>query len=428
MRRAADRARQVLELIACFRGGGPRPFADAAGIVVDRGVGSRLHDLSGNAYIDTVAGFGVASLGHSHPSWVEAVTDQARRLTVAPLDTDRLGEYLGELGPMVPYGLSQVELFSGGAEAVEMAVRLAQTSTGRPGLLAFTGGFHGKTAALRYVRLSACDEAARLGPGWLHMADYPVCTCTGPTRYPDCAETGADVLGAIAGRTDLDDVGAVIVEPVQGTAGNLVPARGFLPALRELCDSRGWLLILDESITGFGRVGRLFACEYFGVRPDIMVLSKGLGSGFPLTAVCASPNRWDASALAQPSGTTTAFGGNPLACAAGLATLQVVTGPGFLEQVEVIGAHAAQRLESLAERSERVTRPRGIGLLLGFDQVDASTGDLAPAAACEAVARACREHGVLTAAHVPRVRFNPPLVITRDEIDFVFDVFEETLA
>ncbi len=428
MRRAVDRARQALELITRFGGGGPRPFADATGIVVDQGVGSRLSDLSGNAYIDTVAGFGVASLGHSHPAWVEAVVDQARRLIVAPLDTDRLGEYLGALGPLMPYGLSQVALFSGGAEAVEMAVRLAQTSTGRPGLLAFAGGFHGKTAALRYVRLSAPEEAARLGPGWLRMADYPVCTCAGPTCYADCPETGANVLGALAGRADLDDVGAVIVEPVQGTAGNLVPPRGFLPALRELCDSRGWLLILDESITGFGRTGRLFACERLDVRPDIMVLSKGLGGGFPLTAVCASPERWAASALAQPSGTTTAFGGNPLACAAGLVTLQVVTSPGFLEQVETVGAHAACRLEALAERSECVTRPRGVGLLLGFDQVDASTGDLAPVAACEAVARACRERGVLTAAHVPRVRLNPPLVITRDEIDLVFDVFDEALA
>jgi 4-aminobutyrate aminotransferase-like enzyme len=428
MRRAADSARQALERITRFRGGGPSPFADSAGILVDQGVGSCLRDLSGNTYIDTVAGFGVASLGHSHPAWVEAVIDQARRLTVAPLDTDRSGEYLGALGSLMPYGLSQIALFSGGAEAVEMAVRLAQTSTDRSGLLAFAGGFHGKTAALRYVRLSASDEAARLGPGWLRMAEYPVCTCAGPSCYADCPETGADVLGAIVGRADLDDVGAVIVEPVQGTAGNLVPARGFLPALREFCDSRGWLLILDESITGFGRTGRLFACERFGVRPDIMVLSKGLGGGFPLTAVCASPERWAASALAQPSGTTTAFGGNPLACAAGLATLQVVTAPGFLEQVEAVGTHAAGRLEALAERSECVAWPRGVGLLLGFDHVDPSNGDLAPVAACEAVARVCREHGVLTAAHVPRVRFNPPLVITRDEIDVVFDVFDEALA
>jgi 4-aminobutyrate aminotransferase-like enzyme len=426
--RAVDRAREAVERITRFRGGGPRPFADATGIVVERGAGSRLHDLSGNAYIDTVAGFGVASLGHSHPAWVEAVIDQARRLAVAPLDTDQLGDYLSALGPLMPHSLSRIALFSGGAEAVEMAVRLAQTSTGRPGLLAFEGGFHGKTAALRYVRLSGSDEASQLGPGWLRLSDYPVCTCDGPTGYADCQESGADVLEALRTRTDLDDVAAVIVEPIQGTAGNLVPPRRFLPALRELCDARGWLLILDESITGFGRTGRLFACELFDVRPDIMVLSKGLGGGFPLTAVCTSPALWASSALDQPSGTTTAFGANPLSCAAGLATLHVLTGAGFLEHVEAMAAHAARRLEALNERTGRVARPRGVGLLLGFDQVDASTGEVSSLAACESVARACIERGVLTAAHVPRVRLNPPLIITRDELDVVFDVFEETLA
>jgi 4-aminobutyrate aminotransferase-like enzyme len=428
MRRAADRARQAPDHITRFGGGGPRPFAEAAGIVVDRGDGSRIRDLSGNAYIDTVAGFGVASLGHSHPAWVQAVIDQARRLTVAPLDTDRLSDYLSALGPLMPFGLSQIALFSGGAEAVEMAVRLAQTSTDRPGVLAFREGFHGKTAALRYVRHSDSREAARLGPAWLRLADYPQCTCLGPTSYADCRETGEDVLAALTERGDVDDVGTVIVEPVQGTAGNVVPPRGFLPALRELCEARGWLLIFDESITGFGRTGRLFACEHFGVGPDIMVLSKGLGGGFPLTAVCASPELWASSALARPSGTTTAFGANPLACAAGLATLQVVAGPGFLEQVQAVGAHAARRLEVLAERSARVTRPRGIGLLLGFDQVEARTGKLATVAACEAIARACLQRGVLTAAHVPRVRLSPPLVITPEEIDAVFDVLDEALT
>ena len=176
-----------------------------------------------------------------------------------------------------------------------------------------------------------------------------------------------------------------------------------------LCDSRGWLLILDESITGFGRTGRLFACERFGVCPDIMVLSKGLGGGFPLTAVCASPERWAASALAQPSGTTTAFGGDPLACAAGLVTLQVVTSPGFLEQVRggrgACCPAAGGPGRALRSRHAAAWRRAAAGLRPGRPE----HGDLAPVAACEAVARACRERGVLTAAHVPRVRLNPPL-------------------
>lgn len=421
-------ARRARDAIARVAGRGSRPFADAAGTLVERGRGSYLYGPDGTRYLDTVAGFGVASLGHSHPRWVEAVVEQADRLVVAPLDTGELGRYLDALSAVLPADLERVALFSGGAEAVEMAVRLAQTASRSPGVLSFGNGFHGKTAALRYTRDPAAPEAGLLGPRWMRSETFPACVDHGPVDYVSCDETGAETIARLRERDDLDDVGTILVEPVQGTAGNVVPARGFLPALRALCDERGWLLILDESITGFGRTGRLFACDYFGVRPDVLVLSKGLGGGFPLSAVCAPAELWASSALAQPSGATTAFGGNPLACAAGRATLEIVTSPSFAAHVREVAEHAAARLERLAEASPRVTRPRGVGLMLGFDHVDATTGELATASHCATVARACRERGVLTAAHVPRVRITPPLTIERAEIDEIFDVLHEVLG
>ena len=267
--------------------------------MVERGRGPYLYDDTGSRYIDAVAGFGVASLGHSHPRWVQAVVEQAEKLAVAPLGSDELASYLAALGAVLPPGLQQVALYSGGAEAVETAVRLAQTYTGRTGVLTFGDGFHGKTAAVRYTRDPGSAEAALLAPEWLRTATFPACLHHDAVDYPLCEEPAKEAIAQIATRDDLSEVGTVLVEAIQGTAGNVAPVRGFLPALRGLCDERGWMLVIDESITGFGRTGRLFGCEYFGVRPDVMVLSKGLGGGFPLSAVCAETELWGGAALGR---------------------------------------------------------------------------------------------------------------------------------
>jgi len=428
MKRVTRSSRRALDAIARFAGGGPRPYAEAAGVVIERGDGSYLYDGSGGRYLDTVSGFGVASLGHSHPHWVKSIVEQAGRLGVAPLDTVDLGCYLEALGGVLPPELQQVALYSGGAEAVEMAVRLGQTYSGRAGVLTFANGFHGKTAALRYIRDPASTEARWLGPQWLRTATFPACEQHDAVDYASCEESAGEVIAELAGRQDVDDIGVVLLEAIQGTAGNVVPVRRFLPELRALCDEREWVLVLDEAITGFGRLGRLFGFEYFGVRPDAIVLSKGLGGGFPLSAVCASAELWSGSALGQPSGTTTTFGGNPLACAAGLATLEIVTGDGFLEGVCSVSTHAATQLRELADVSPLVARPRGVGLMLGFDLVDPTTGEFATSSTCHAISHACRELGMLTVAHVPRVRISPPLTVSHAEVDEMFKIFREVLT
>ncbi len=353
---------------------------------------------------------------------------QAEKLAVAPLDTGELGEYLAALAGVLPPGLGQVVLYSGGAEAVETAVRIAQIHSGRAGVLAFRDGFHGKTAALRYTRDPSSTEAKQLAPHWLRSATFPACELHDAVNYGDCDEAAIDALAEIAARADLDDIGTVLVEPIQGTAGNVVPMRGFLSGLRRLCDARGWLLIFDESITGFGRTGGLFACEYFGVGPDVMVLSKGLGGGFPLSAVCASEELWRGVALGQSAGTTTAFGGNPIACAAGMATLEIIADHEFLAEVRHVSAHAAVRLRELGEASPRIARPRGVGLMLGFDLVDPGSGVLASPGESRALMRACRERGLLVAAHLPRVRISPPLTVSCEDVDRIFAVLREALT
>lgn len=428
MTRRSGPVRRTIEAIDRARGGGRRRIAHSAGIVVERGSGSRLYSTAGVGYLDVVSGYGVAALGHSHPHWVKAVSEQARRLAVTPLHTGELARYLAALAEVLPPRAARPALFSTGAEAVEMALRLAQTATGRPGVLTFADAFHGKTLGVRYAGDREPEEARTLAPGWLRTAPFPACWAHDAVTYGACDETASGLIGELASRADLADVGTVLVEPILGTAGNIPPRRPFLAALRQLCDERGWLLVLDESITGFGRTGELFACDYFGVEPDVLILGKGLGGGFPLTAVCASAELWERSALGKPSATSSTFGGNPLACAAGLATLEIVTDEGFVEQVGGVSAHAAARLVELATASEHVARPRGVGLMLGFDLVDPASGELAGAERCAAVFRACRDRRILLLADVPRVRLSPPLTLSIAEVDELFDVLFEVLA
>lgn len=421
-------ANWAMKAIARFGGGGRRRIAQSAGLVIEQGEGSYLYASNGRRYLDAVSGYGVASLGHSHPHWVEAVIGQAGRLAVTPLHTEELARYLSALNAVLPSHLDRTALFSGGAEAVEVAVRLAQTAGDRPGVLTFRQSFHGKTAAVRYSGDPDAPEARALGASWLRSASFPACERHDALSYPECDESAGELLDRLAAAEELEDVGAVLVEPILGTAGNIPPRRDFLPALRRLCDERDWLLVLDESITGIGRLGTLFGFEYFDLSADVLILGKGLGGGFPISAVCASSDLWDRSALGVSSGTSSSYGGNPIACAAGQATLDILTEESFLPQVQAVARHSAKRLRRLAELSPRVGRPRGAGLMLGFDLVDPASGDLADRDCCLAVFRDYRDRGLLLPADVPRVRISPPLTLGFGEADELFDVLEAVLA
>ncbi len=396
---------------------------------MSRGRGSYVYGEDGERYLDAVSGFGVASLGHSHPRWVEAVLAQADRLVVNPFLGPELAEYVTALSHLLPPELGQVALYSGGAEAVEAAIRLAQTSRGKPGLVTFSPSFHGKTSVgVRYSGDPTSPEARLLGPDWFRVMPFPACEQHDAVSYSECRESGADVLAQLTARDDLDEVGTVLVEPVLGTSGNIPPRRRFLFELRQLCDQRGWVLVFDELITGFGRTGSLFGFEEFGTVPDVLILGKGIGGGIPLSAVCAAEQTWEGSALAPPAATSSSFGGNPLACAAGLATLEILTDPEFMAQVRSVSAVAAGRLRELAGASDRVARPRGLGLMLGFDLVNPATGSLASEQECFATFRACRDHGLLILADVPRVRISPPLTISVAEVHELFDILAEVLV
>ena len=419
---------RAIELIHQFAGGGLRRIAESADLTVVRGEGSHLVDSDGRRYLDATTAYGVAAIGHAHPTWVSAIQDQAARLAASPFHTPQLGAYLEALASTLPENLQRVALFSGGAEAVEVAVRVAQRAIGRPGVLSFTTAFHGKSGGVRYAGGANNEERIALSVLPHPHAAFPGCERHTATTYSSCDESAAAACAELRVRDDLDDIGAVIVEPVLGTAGNIPPAPDMLTELRRLCDERGWLLIADESITGFGRTGSMFAFQRFGGSPDIVVLGKAVGGGFPLSAVATSADLWRESGMDQPSATSSSYGNNPLACAAGLAVLDVVTGPEFLPNVRQVGRHLAAGIDHLAESTSTVTRPRGVALMQGFDLVDPSTGDLATARHCADVFRSCRDRGLLLPIDVPRVRVNPPLTLSLQEADELLGVLHQVLV
>ncbi len=408
----------VQDAIRRHTGGGPRRIAENAGLVVTHGEGSYLVADTGRRYLDLATAMGVAAFGHGHPRISDAIATQNRRLNATVLHTPEHAAYLEMLAGILPFGLDRTALYSGGTEAVEVAVRLAQSITGRRHLVSFTSGFHGKSTGLRYTGHRYAEERAWLGIDWVHDVPYPECVEHSVADYAQCEEGGEQALEGLERCAAACDggVAAVIVEPILGTAGNRPPHRRFLANLRQLCSERGWLLIADESITGMGRLGEWFAVEWYDVKPDILILGKAIGGGFPLSGVATDSATWDGSLFAELSATSSSYGGNPVACAAGMAVIEAIREDSLLENVRSVGAQLGRGLVRLAEDSSYLRRPRGVGLMLGFDLVDPATGGLAGKELAQELFLRILDEGVLL-AQVPAVRVNAPLTLSAGEAD-----------
>lgn len=359
------------------------------GLAIVRGLGATVWDDRGRAYVDCTSGHGVASLGHCHPRVVEAIARQAATLVTCQQSfaNDRRAELLARLADLLPGELSRVFLCNSGAEAVEAALKFARLATGRTGVVAAMRGFHGRT----FGALSATwdrryrEPFAPLVEGFSHVA--------------------FDDLPAVE-RTVDDRTAAVVVEIVQGEGGVRPGGTAYFEGLRRLCDERGAMLIFDEVQTGFGRTGRWFACEHHAVAPDLICLGKAIAGGVPMGAVAVGPR---VGALAAGSHGST-FGGNPLACAAALATIAVIEDEGLVERAAESGGHLLDRLRRID--APVVREVRGLGLMVGLEL----RARVAPLLA------ELERRGVLALPAGPTVlRLLPPLTISRDEIDTVVD-------
>jgi 4-aminobutyrate aminotransferase len=416
----------------------PAVWGRITNLDVDRGEGSWLITRDGERYLDYSSGIGVANTGHAHPRVAAAVAAQAHKLLHGQQNILyhepglRLYERLPALLPGGPY---QAFLSNSGAEAVEAAVKLARVATGRPAIMAFRYGYHGRTA--QTMALTTAKDVYRGAfeplPGSVYHTAYPYCyRAAGGSHDPAACTCDWEAQLDLTFHQFIypDRVAAIIVEPVLGEGGYLVPPPTFLPRLREITSQHGILLIADEVQTGFGRTGEMFAVRHWDVEPDILVMAKGIASGLPLSGILA---RRELMASWQPGSHGGTYGGNVVACAAANATLDVIEDEGLVANARERGAQFLAGLRALAPKHASIGDVRGLGLMLALEfvkpgEADGRTPDpdLAKRVQAEALARNLI---VLTAGtYVNVVRIIPPLVTTADEVDLALGILGESLA
>jgi 4-aminobutyrate aminotransferase len=401
-------------------------------LVVARGAGAMIEDVDGNRFLDFNAGIAVTSTGHCHPKVVQAIEEQSKRL-IHMSGTDfyyenmvHLAEKLAAIAPGP--GPHRVYFGNSGAEATEAAMKLARYHTGRDKFIAFTGSFHGRT--LGALSLTASKVVQRKGfgplvPGVYH-AHFP-----DPYRRPDGMT--ADDYGASCARfiedelfrtiVPAEEVAAIVVEPIQGEGGYLVPPKVFLQELRQLANRHGIMLIFDEVQSGMGRTGKMWASEHFEVAPDIFTTAKGIASGLPLSAMIARADIMDW----PPGAHASTFGGNPVAVAAALATIELLEDE-LIANAARIGGHILDRMRHWPKHFQHVGDVRGLGLMIGFEMVrDQTTKERAPDLR-DRIQEMAFERGLLVlGAGRNTIRLCPPLIITRDQADFAIDTLEECI-
>jgi 4-aminobutyrate aminotransferase len=401
-------------------------------LVADSGEGAIVQDVDGNRFLDFNAGIAVVATGHCHPRVVEAIQKQAARL-IHMSGTDfyydelvTLAEKLAQIAPGdVP---RRVSFCNSGAEAIEGAIKLARWSTKRDKIVAFFGSFHGRT--LGALSLTARKAVQRAGfgpllPGVVH-APYPDCyRCPFGRQEETCAVECVKHIENVLLKTiaPAQETAAIVVEPVQGEGGYIVPPRKFFDELARVAGQNGILLVCDEVQSGMGRTGKMWASDHFEMAPDILAVAKGIASGMPLGATVAR-----ADLMTWPPGAhASTFGGNPVACAAALATIALLE-ESLVENAARMGQHLRDRLRDWPERFPNVGQVRGLGLMIGIEMVrDRTTRERAPEIRDRVVNRAFERGLLVLGAGENSIRLCPPLVIARDQCDFAVDTLEECL-
>lgn len=397
--------------------------------------GAYLYTADGKKYLDFTSGIAVTNVGHCHPRVLEAAQRQMNEMVHSAVGVTihkTLLELCEALPQVLPQGLDMFFFGNSGAEAVEGAIKLARYVTGRPGIIAFEGGFHGRTygaASVTSVKSKYRNHYEPFVPG-IYFAPYPYAYRCPLGSSPEKALewTMLGIRRLFQHQIPPSQVAAFLVEPVQGEGGYIVPPAGFLPALRQICDEHGILLIVDEVQTGFGRTGEMFATQLSGVTPDIMAIAKGIASGFPLSATVASRklmSKW----LAGAHGTT--YGGNPIACAAALATLQVIKDENLLENCRVMGRRFMDGLKVLKKKYPVIGDVRGVGLMLALEFIRPNSykepyPELAMNLLNEMLDQGLVAYMAGTYGQV--VRFIPPLIVSAEQVDEALGILESGLA
>ena len=414
----------------------PRGVPATAPVYAAKARNAVVTDVEGREYIDFAAGIGVMNVGHCHPKVVAAIKEQAELFSHTCFGLIGYESYIRlaeRLNRHAPGDFAKRTFFvNSGAEAVENAIKVARYATGRKSIIAFEDGFHGRT----YMTLSLTSQVSPYKIGFgpyasdIYRIPYAYCyRCPLALQYPACGCQCAGLLqNAFDKHVNAADVAAVIVEPVQGEGGFIVPPPEYMGKIKKICEEHGILLIADEIQTGVGRTGKWFAMEHWGVAPDLMTTAKALGAGFPIAGVTG---RQDIMDTVHPSGVGTTYGGNPTACKAGLAVFDIIEGEGLLERAAVIGDRIRDRFRALQKHYPVIGDVRGIGGMAAMELVeDPATkkpaGDLAKAFRSQLYANGVVNVGAGTFHNV--VRFLVPLTIEDATLTRGLDIVEETLA
>ncbi len=414
----------------------PRGVSHATPVFAAAAAGATITDVDGNVFLDFAGGIGVMNVGHSQPAVVAAVAEQTGRFTHTGFSVVPYESYVSlaeRLAAITPGSFPKKTLFvNGGAEAVENAVKIARHVTGRPGVLVFEDAFHGRTLFSLSMTSKVTPYKTGFGPFAADVlrVPYAYCyRCAFSKTYPDCQfECVASIEEQFRRYADPRTIAALVVEPVLGEGGFVVPPLGYLRELAALCRRHGILLIADEVQTGFGRTGRMFACEHEGVEPDLLVVAKSLAAGFPLAAIVGRAEYMDAPMEGGLGGT---YVGNPVACAAAHAVLDLFESGDLLRRSEAIGVRIEARAKEWSDRFPLVGDIRRRGAMVAVELVRSRTTKEPAKEETHALVRSACEHGVLlipagTFGNV--VRFLAPLVISDDELDEGLDVMTSCLA
>ncbi|WP_085992279.1 aspartate aminotransferase family protein [Oceanobacillus senegalensis] len=412
----------------------PSMAKDHPNLPVVKAEGCYYYGADGKKYLDFTSGIAVENVGHRHPKVVEAIKDSADHLVHGPSGViiyESILKLAAELQEILPSGLDNFFFANSGTEAIEGCIKLAKHVTKRPYVVSFTGNFHGRSIGALSVSTSKSKYRKYQQPSWL--------TYQLPYAFPEYVPEGEnpeaffpekleqDVKSLFQHQVDPEEVACMILEPVMGEGGYIIPPKSWMKKVREICDRYGILLIFDEVQTGFGRTGEWFAAQTFGVTPDIMAIAKGIAAGLPLSATVASKELMQKWPLGS-HGTT--FGGNPIACAAARASLSVIKEEQLLDNTKAMGKYAFSKLLDLKNKYDVIKDVRGVGLMLGIELQHVETGEPDGDAVMD-VLNSCLEKGVLyylcgNSGEV--IRMLPPLTVTKEQIDQGIQLLDEALG
>ena len=399
-------------------------------LVVDHAEGTHLYTVDGRDVLDFGCGIAVTNLGHLHPDVTTAVHAQVDRLwhTSVTTHSPRMIEAAEALVSVMPEGLNRVFFNNSGAEAVEAAIKLARRATGRSDIIAFTGGFHGRTYGALTLTASRALYRSGIGPmlPGVHHTRYPYCFryCTHASGERCSIAEGDELRLLLATTAPAENVAAIVVEPLQGEGGYIVPPPAFLPMLRRLCDEHGILLVADEVQSGMGRTGRMFAFEHSGVLPDIVTVAKALGNGLPIGATVA---RDEVMRAWRPGEHGSTYGGNAVVCAAAIAVIETLLRDDLPSRAKRLGAVVMERMRAVQRDVAELGDVRGLGLMVGLEFV--RDGSPAPELVGRITAAALEQDLLLLTCGLDDnvIRLIPPLTVTEDELDRGLGVIETAI-